>query len=242
MAKSKLYDPASTEPFKISRTGIERFVQCPKCFVLKMKHGLKDIPGVPFTLNTAVDTQLKKEFDTYRELQAVPPVLAAAGLNLIPFKHDKMDEWRENFKGVQALTDNFLIFGAVDDIWVNEQGQLVVADYKATSRQEAVTELGEGGFYDAYRRQMEVYQWLLRKNGFDVSTTGYWLYVTATKKQQAFEGVLHFEQNLVSYEGDTSWIEPLLEKIKATLDAEELPLSGDECGTCGYFESRLQLI
>jgi len=104
MAKTKLYDPASTEPFRMSRTGIEKFVQCPKCFVLKMKHGLKDIKSVPFTLNTAVDTQLKKEFDSHRETQTVPPLVKAAGFNYIPFQHGKMDVWRENFQGVQTTT------------------------------------------------------------------------------------------------------------------------------------------
>ena len=242
MAKTKLYDSASTEPFRISRSKIENFIRCPRCFVLNVKHGLKDIASPPFTINTAVDAALKSEFDGYRETQTVPPVIEAAGLNLVPFKHENMDVWRSNFKGVQFDTDDFQVFGAVDDIWVNEAGELIVADYKATSRKEAVTELGEGGFYDSYRRQMEVYQWLLRKNGFKVSNTGYWLYVTATKDQETFNGTLHFEQNLIAYEGDDSWIESTLDEIKQTLDENWLPESGHDCDTCRYVKQRNQML
>jgi len=214
MAKRATYKQYQTEPFQISRSKIEDFVRCPRCFVLDRKHGVSRPSSPPFTINTAVDTQLKKEFDIHREAGTVHPVVAAAGLNLVPFKHPKMDEWRENFQGIRHTTQDFVVTGAVDDIWVNEAGELVVVDYKATSRAEPVTELGEGGFYDSYRRQMEIYQWLLRKNGFKVSSTGYWLYETATKKADSFDGVLHFEAALIAYEGNTDWIEPTLAEMK----------------------------
>lgn len=242
MAKRSPYKQYQTEPFQISRAKIEEFVRCPRCFVLEAKHALKKPSSPPFTINTAVDTQLKKEFDIHREAGTVHPVVAAAGLNLIPFKHPKMDEWRENFKGIRHTTDDFLIAGAVDDIWVNEAGELVVVDYKATSRAEAVTELGEGGFYDGYRRQMEIYQWLLRQNGFNVSSTGYWLYETATKKADTFDGVLHFEAALIAYEGNTDWIESTLYQMKDALDDVELPWSGDDCDLCRYALERNRVL
>ena len=242
MAKRAPYKQYQTEPFQISRAKIEEFVRCPRCFVLEAKHGLKKPSSPPFTINTAVDTQLKKEFDIHREAGTVHPVVAAAGLNLVPFKHPKMDEWRGNFKGIRHTTDDFLITGAVDDIWVNEAGELVVVDYKATSRAEAVTELGEGGFYDGYRRQMEIYQWLLRQNGFNVASTGYWLYETATKKADTFDGVLHFEAALIAYVGNTDWIESTLNQMKDALDDVELPWSGDDCDLCRYALERNRVL
>jgi hypothetical protein len=243
MAKSKLYVPGDSEAFRLSRTKIEEFVRCPRCFVLGVKHGVKKPGGVPFTLNVAVDNQMKKEFDIYREKQEVHPIVAAAGLDLVPFQHPNMDLWRSNFKGVEAVTDDnrFTIFGAVDDIWVDSKGVLYVVDYKATGRQQAVTELGEGGFYDGYRRQMEVYQWLLRKNGFEVSNTGYWVYVTATQKQPTFENTLHFEANLVAYEGNSSWIESTLESIYANLNEPEVAGPGEDCDVCQFFDQRANL-
>ena len=242
MAKRAPYRQHQTEPFQVSRSKIEEFVRCPRCFVLDRKHGVARPSSPPFTINTAVDTQLKKEFDLHREAGTVHPVVAAAGLNLVPFKHPLIDEWRENFKGVRHTTQDFVVTGAVDDIWVNEAGELVVVDYKSTSRAEAVTELGEGGFYDGYRRQMEIYQWLLRQNGFKVSSTGYWLYETATKKQDSFDGVLHFEAALIAYEGNTDWIEPTLAQMKEALDEVELPYSGDDCDLCRFALERNRVL
>jgi hypothetical protein len=243
MAKSKLYVPGDTEPFRLSRTKVEEFVRCPRCFVLAVKHGVKKPGGVPFTLNVAVDNQMKKEFDLYRSNKEPHPLVAAAGLDLVPFSHPDIDLWRNNFKGVSHKTEDgrFEIYGAVDDIWVDSKGVLYVVDYKATGRQQAVTELGTGGFYDGYRRQMEVYQWLLRKNGLDVSNTGYWVYVTATQKQDSFEDKLHFESNLVSYEGNTDWIEQTLDSIFVNLNEPEVAGPGEDCDVCQFFDQRANL-
>ena len=85
---------------------------------------------------------------------------------------------------------------------------------------------------------MEIYQWLLRRNGYVVSNTGYWLYVTATGKQDGFHNNLKFEDNLVSYEGNDSWLEPTLLSIKAALMGENIPAKNEDCEYCKYFESR----
>lgn len=243
MAKGKLYVPGDTEPFRLSRSKIEEFVRCPRCFVLGAKHGVKKPGGVPFTLNVAVDNQMKKEFDIYRDKQEVHPLVAAAGLDLVPFKHPDLDLWRNNFKGVEFKSEDgrFVIAGAVDDVWVDPKGVLYVVDYKATGRQQAVTSLGEGGFYDGYRRQMEIYQWLLRRNGFEVSNTGYWVYVTATQKQDTFENALHFESNLVAYEGNDSWIEGTLDSIYTNLNEPEVAGPGQDCDVCQFFDQRANL-
>ena len=242
MAKSKPYQPGGSEPFKLSRSKIDLFMRCERCFVLEVRYGVKAIKGYPFTLNVAVDGQLKKEFDIHRENQTVPEIFADAGLDLVPFKHEKMDQWRHNFTGVQAEFGPFLIFGAVDDVWADRAGQLVVVDYKATGRQEAVTALGEGEMYDSYRRQMEIYQWLLRRNGFGVLNRGYWVYATATQKQDVFDGTLHFEQNLVSYDGDDSWVEGVLQRIESVLDSDDLPWGSDACDTCRYVRERNRVV
>jgi hypothetical protein len=240
--KAVLYVPGQSEPFKLSRAKIEEFIRCPRCFVLEVKHGVKKPGGVPFTLNVAVDNQLKKEFDIYRSKGEAHPLVAQAGLNLIPFAHPELDTWRENFKGLRfATADNrFTITGAVDDLWVDDEGTLTVVDYKATGRREAVTALGEGGFYDGYRRQLEIYQWLLRQLGFKVSDTGYWVYVTATQKQDRFDNTLHFESNLVAYEGSATWIEETLASIYANLNEPEVPGPAADCEYCNYVQVRME--
>ena len=229
-----MYDKNSKEPFKLSRTKIENFIKCPRCFYLDRKLGIAQVPGFPFTLNSAVDTLLKKEFDVYRAEQKIHPLMEHYGLKAVPFRNDKMDEWRENFVGIQYLHQptNFLIFGAVDDIWINENQELMVVDYKATSSEEKPTL--EAEYRQGYKRQMEVYQWLLRQNGFKVSNTGYFVYANGRKDLKAFDGKLEFDVDLLEYTGDDSWIEKTLLDIKKCLDSDTIPGYTSDCDFCIY--------
>jgi len=61
-----IYDPQDSKSFKISRSKIDLFIECPRCFYLDRRLGIGRPPGFPFTLNTAVDALLKQEFDVYR--------------------------------------------------------------------------------------------------------------------------------------------------------------------------------
>lgn len=156
------------------------------------------------------------------------------GVDAVPFAHKNMDLWRENFKGIdyRHAPTGFTVSGAVDDIWVGRKGELYVVDYKSTSKDEDITALDEE-WHDGYKRQMSVYQWLLRKNGFTVSDTGYFVYANGRKDREAFDGKLEFTVTLIPYEGDDSWIEPILHDIKKTLDGG-MPESSKECDYCRY--------
>ncbi len=189
-----------------------------------------------FTLNIAVDALMKKEFDVHREAKSTHPLLEKYGVDAVPFQHEKMNEWRENFVGVQAMYKpaNFLIFGAVDDVWVNPEGELIVVDYKATSKEGVVDKLEDTRWHNQYRRQMEVYQWLLAQNGFKVSDTGYFVYVNGQKDREAFDGKLEFDVKLISYTGSQKWITGILDDIKKLLDSDDIPEAGEDCDYCKY--------
>lgn len=233
----------SNEPFKLSRAKFNDFLECPRCFVLDRKHGISWPSGPGFTLNSAVDTLLKKEFDIYREAGEVHPFVKSQGLNLKPFVHPSLDDWRNSRKGLQHVTEDghFLFYGAPDDVWVDDDGVLTVVDYKTTSRKEPVTEMGSESYYQSYPKQLECYQWLFRKNGFEVSSTAYWLYETATKKEDRFDETLKFETTLVAHEGDDSWIQGKLDEAWDVLNADAIPEASEECEKCGYFTKRQNL-
>lgn len=232
-----LYDPQSEKPFKISRSKIDLFLQCPKCFYLDRRLGTPRPRGFPFNLNSAVDTLLKKEFDIHRAKGSRHPLLEEYGLDAIPFKHEKINQWRENFVGVQYLHEptNFLVFGAIDDVWINPQGELLVVDYKATSKNGKITL--DADWQIVYKRQMEIYQWLLRRNGFKVSETGYFVYCNGKRDLEAFDKKIEFDVYLIPYKGrDDSWIDKTLMDIKECLDSEEIPESSHECEHCAYID------
>ena len=235
--RKKLYDPNAKEAFKVSRSKIDLFVECPRCFYLDRRIGVSRPQGFPFNLNSAVDTLLKKEFDIHRNQKTPHPLMDSYGIEAIPFQHEKMDIWRENFTGVETFYEpaNFVVFGAVDDIWVDKNNTLMVVDYKATSKDEEVNLDAE--WQDGYKRQMEVYQWLLRQNGFKVSDTGYFVYANGKRDREAFDGKLEFDIKIIPYEGKADWIEKTLMNMKKCLDSDELPKSSPNCDYCSYINS-----
>ncbi|MBM3272372.1 PD-(D/E)XK nuclease family protein [Candidatus Kaiserbacteria bacterium] len=224
--------------WRLSRSKIDLFVECPRCFYVDNKLGTARPPGFPFNLNSAVDALLKKEFDIHRAHGDKHPLMKHYKLDAIPFSHAMMDVWRENFKGIEHKHPGtgFTVSGAVDDIWVNPKGELIVVDYKSTSKDEKIEALDQD-WHDGYKRQMEVYQWLLRQNGFTVSDTGYFVYANASKDREAFDAKLEFDITLIAYTGNANWIENTLADIKTCLDSEQIPPAGDECDYCRYREA-----
>ena len=237
--KRNLYDKKSETPFKLSRTGLELFISCPRCFYLDKKLGTPRVPGFPFNLNSAVDALLKKEFDIHRAAGTKHPLMENYKIKAIPFKHEDIDKWRENFVGVQYFhkQTNFLITGAVDDIWINSRKELIVVDYKSTSLNEKIEELSKD-YHEGYKRQMEIYQWILRKNKYKVSNTGYFVYCNGRKDKKAFDKKLEFDVTLIPYEGDDSWVEDLIFKAYKCLNKKTMPKSSKNCDFCAYFKVR----
>lgn len=225
--------------WRLSRSKIELFNECPRCFYLDNKLGTARPRGPAFTLNIAVDALLKKEFDVHRAAASVHPLMSQYGIDAVPFQHKDMDTWRENFQGLAYMhpETGFTISGAVDDVWVNPKGELIVVDYKATSKNGTIVTLDDSSWRDQYKRQMGVYQWLLGKMGFMVSSVGYFVYANADGDKEAFDGKLEFEITVVPCEGDTDWIDETLPRIKETLEGGAIPPVGEACEYCPYREA-----
>ena len=233
-----LYKPGSDEPFKLSRSRLELFMSCPRCFYIDRHLGVDRPPGFPFSLNSAVDHLLKKEFDMHRTNGSKHPLIDRYSVDAIPVGHENLDKWRHNFTGIQyhhKLT-NFLLFGAIDDLWQNSAGEYIVVDYKATSKDAEITELDQD-WQDGYKRQMEIYQWLLRQNGFKVSNTGYFVYCNGRKDGEAFDGKLEFDVNLIAYTGNDSWVEGKVLEAHKCLNSDKIPEPNNDCDYCTYLKA-----
>ncbi len=213
---------------KLSRSKLELFMECPRCFWLYVGKGINRPAGFPFTINNAIDFLLKKEFDEHRKNGTAHYLIAREGIDAVPFMHENIDKWRHNFTGIQHehQKSGFLVFGAVDDIWVDKKGELMVIDYKASGAQK-------GELYDSYKRQMEIYQWLLRRNGFTVKNRGYFVYARVDKENGFVGGNLHFTMDVQPYDGNDSWVEGKIMGAKECLSGP-IPTAGLECGYCRY--------
>ena len=237
------YHRDNPNPYKISRSKIELFANCPRCFYLDRVLKVARPSGPPFNINSAVDSLLKAEFDTHRANGHKHPIQEEYGIDAEPAPHEQLDKWRENFHGIQYLHEptNLLVFGAIDDLWINSQGEYIVVDYKATAKDTPVTELGDAPWHDQYRRQIEFYQWLLRRNGLPVSNTGYWVYCTGDPNAGAFDKKVEFDVHLISYEGSDAWVEDAIVAAKKCLDQDSPPAPTEGCEYCTYIAAASKL-
>ena len=49
-----IYSPNQEKPFKLSRSKVESFMSCERCFYLDRRLGINQVPGFPFNINLAV--------------------------------------------------------------------------------------------------------------------------------------------------------------------------------------------
>jgi hypothetical protein len=219
---------------KLSRSKIELLFDCPRCFWLYTGKGISRPFGAPYTINNAVDFLLKKEFDENRKNGTAHWLIKREGIDAIPFMHEDIDKWRHNFTGIQYIDkdNDFLVFGAVDDIWVDSNGNLIVVDYKASGAKE-------GELYDSYKRQMEIYQWILRKNGFKVQDRGYFVYCRVNKDNGFTDGKLSFDIKVQPYDGNSDWVNSKVSEARTILDGE-IPECSAECTYCKYVRDTMQ--
>jgi len=229
-------------PFELSRGAIEKMVRCPACFWLEKVKGVKT-PRMPgFNLNTNTDTLLKKDFDAFRG-ERPHPLMEAVGLeHLRPFWHEHIHYWEdalhfgaENRFHYDDTETNIRFGGGLDDVWENiETGELHIVDYKSTAQLGNTPKSldqtflappedpAEPDYKASYRRQMDMYQWIARKKGFQVSNTGYFVYVDGQHRSE--QGMLdranprqawmRFNVAVIPYEGSDEWVGDTLRSAK----------------------------
>ena len=232
-----LFDPSSDEPFRVSRSKIDLFHECQRCFYLDVRLGIARPSFPAFTLNNAVDELMKREFDLHRVKGNPHPLMKAYKIDAVPLDDPRLEEWRDALRrGIQYRhKPTGLIFrGGVDDIWVNPKGELIVVDYKATSKKDEVNI--EGYWQKGYKRQVEIYQWLLRGIGEKVSSTAYFVYVNGNSDAPVFDGKLEFDVKIIPHKGDDSWIEPVVMALAECLRNDEVPAPAEACEYCRYRE------
>ena len=229
---------------KLSRSTVEKFLSCPRCCFLEKNHKIKP-PSLPFTLNIAVDNLCKNEFDHFREIQKPHPLFIEHNIEAVPFKHKDLDTWRSNFKGIryQSTKHNYDFGGAVDDVWQKSNGELIIADVKATSRNnfDWNETFHKYDYAKAYKRQLEMYQWLFKKNGFQVADEAYLVYFNGKKNERFFNNELKFDSYVIRLDCSTDWVEKTIIKTVNLLRSIDFPKPSNTCEYCNYLKKRWQL-
>ena len=239
-----VYKPEMSEPYELSRYRIENFIQCPACFYLMQVRGIK-FPSIPgYNINEATDVLLKKDFDLHRRSGTCHPFLRNLEMDfLVPYQHSNFELWTQSlhfgaegrFHTVHRGT-NLKVGGGLDDVWFNTKtGQVHLVDYKSTSQKSAGKIITLDDWWKAsYKRQMDFYIWVMKRQGIETSNIGYFLYCDGNRfTDKPFlndkNATMEFKISLIAYESNLSWVEPTLRKIKALLDAPNCPGHTKHC-------------
>tara|TARA_B100001057_G_scaffold433067_1_gene461690 strand:+ start:87 stop:899 length:813 start_codon:yes stop_codon:yes gene_type:complete len=247
--KKFIYEPNQKEDFKISRGKFEDFLKCERCFYLDRVGGL-EVPKFPaFTLNDTTDKLYKKEFDFCREKQKPHRLLIENNLShIIPYQHEDIDKWRDSLQHglmIRYKNTNIILTGGVDDVWFNTKNEkLVVIDYKSQAKEKKLLNTQDyldDVFHQSYKNQLEFYSYLLNKMGFEVDETGYFVVCNADRSKENFEKVMSFDELLVPYKLDTSWIETKLDYMIRVLNKKIKAKSNESCMNCAYQRERKKI-
>lgn len=255
------FNPAHEYPFELSRGAIDLSITCPGCFWLEKAAGVKKQDSIPFNINSNTDILLKRDHDQFRG-KGPSPIMVSAGLgHLRPFAHPDLEKWTDSLHFGKTEghfntlhEETFIKFGGgLDDVFENiETGELHIVDYKSTSQDggnkkepDALdesfllppTDPKKKDYKAGYRRQAEMYQWIMRRKGFQVSDTAYFLYVDGLSRNR--NGMLidddphtawmEFEAQIIPYVGDDSWVEDALFNAKALVQQEEPAPHAEDC-------------
>lgn len=221
--------PSRFSALKLSRSALKLFEECPRCFWLDQHHKIKRPPGYPYTLSAAVDFLVKQEFDGYRRKGTLPPVFANHGLEAKLYTGPELVDWRNNFRGVSYYDEalNAILYGAVDDILEFSDKSLAVVDYKSSGSREIT-------IYDDYRKQMEIYSYLLAQNGFKVQPHAYFVFYVVQKDGGGFKNSLPFKEELREIQVNPEWVDSMFERAVQTARGPVPPECAPECKHCAF--------
>ncbi len=241
----KTFNKNNSAPYELSRSRVENFVNCPACFYLQQVKAIS-FPSIPgFNINEATDILLKRDFDRFRGKNSMThPFLNRIGeKNLVPLDHEDLGKWRDSLHyGSEGRLNtihhetNLKIGGGLDDVYINKQtNKLHIVDYKSTSVKTKDKTISLDDPWKGYiKRQMDIYVWILRRKGFDVSDIGYFLYCDGDRfSEYDFLGdeyaFMKFKMYWLPYKVDLNWIEPTLFKIKELLLKDICPDHSENC-------------
>ena len=182
--------------YKLSPSSINLMLDCPRCFWLQIVKKIKR-PETPFpSLPSGMDKILKEHFDRFMEKNQLPPEIKEYVKDCKLFNDkEKLKVWRNNLKGIEYKDEenDVLLHGAVDNLLVKD-GKLIVLDYK--TRGFPLKE----DTHEHYQVQLDLYNFLLRKNNYKTEDYSYLLFYYPNKVLETGEVI--FDTRLIKMKVD----------------------------------------
>lgn len=215
-------------PHALSPSSLSLLKDCPRCFWLQFNKNIKR-PEIIFpSLPSGMDKILKEHFDRFMKKGLLPPELQKLNGEVKLFDDEELLKvWRNNRKGIEWKDRKGNLFrGAVDNLLVKDK-KLIVLDYK--TRGYPLKE----DTHEHYRDQMDIYNFLLRKNGYK---TEEYTYILFYHPHEVFEsGHVCFNTDLIKITVNINNAQKIFRKAIKVLEGE-IPKPSKECGFCRWVE------
>lgn len=215
-------------PYKFSPSNLSLLKNCPRCFWLHFNKGIKRPESIFPSLPSGMDRILKAHFDSFRDKGLLPPELAQLNGEVRLFNDvELLKVWRNNLKGVQWTDESGnLIRGAIDNL-LQKQQKLIILDYKTRGFQ--LKEDTANHYQDA----LDIYNFLLRKNGYETEDYSYLLFYHPEKVNE--KGDVIFNTDLIKMDVSINNAERIFKEALSVLDGN-MPSPHKECGFCNWVE------
>ncbi len=213
-------------PYKLSPSSLSLLKECPRCFWLHFNKGIKRPDSIVPSLPAGMDRILKAHFDSFRDKGLLPPELEKLNGHVKLFDNiELLKAWRNNLKGIQWIDEKGNIFrGAVDNILQKDE-KLIVLDYK--TRGYPLKE----DTAEHYQDQLDIYNLLLRKNGYKTEDYAYLLFYHPSKING--NGDVIFNTDLIKMGISIKNAELIFKEALNVLQGK-LPEDNDDCGFCKW--------
>lgn len=210
--------------FKLSPSSLNLMKECPRCFWLHQHKVWKRPSGIFPSLPSGMDKILKEHFNKFMEKGELPPELInnrhTNKMKLFD-DHELLTIWRSNFKGiVYEDKKGNILRGAVDNVLMKGK-KLIVLDYK--TRGYALKE----DTAKHYQDQLDIYNFLLRKAGYDTEDYAFLLFYIP--KEVMATGEIIFDTELVKMKINVKNAEKIFKKAIKLLNSD---CPKDSCEWC----------
>lgn len=204
---------------RLSKSSIDKFRSCPRCFWVEKKHGLKQPDGIRAGVPMGIDRVLKGHYDSNRQAKTIPPELSGKiPGGLYPGDRIGMADLRNWRHGLTAIVDGVELSTAMDDLLFNPAtGLYNVFDAKSKAR---LTDEADTKKY--YEVQGDSYNLALKANGYPTDDWAYFAYYSPLRVgSSAPSDEVDFRWNcqVIRIEASDERIKALVRAAAACLDS-----------------------
>jgi len=206
---------------KLSASTLNLFLECPRCFWLKLNRGIQRPEKPVATITTGLDKVIKDYFNRYRKEDRLPPFLEGKISGKLI---SSLPNWLEFIDEDQ----NAKLYGYLDECLIIDNSFYAALDHKTRG---AIPE----NTHPAYQLQMDVYTFLLEKNNFPTKNSAYLVYYIP-KKGNLLNDSFQFNIYPIELKTDPKRAKDIFYKAISILKENQIPRPNKDCLFCNWLE------